>query len=243
MTACIDLVGQRFGRLVVLHRVPHTPGSKQKPRWTCKCDCGTLRIIEGGSLRRGMSTSCGCFQREDMARRRTVHGYRRLTAGAPHGSDERTPKNPTYATWMGMRTRCLNPNAAGYQNYGGRGIKVCPQWETFDGFLADMGPRPPGLTLDRIDPDAGYTPENCRWVTPLIQVLNRRDRISLTARIEVIESIVRGESPGSIAERFDIHIRTVRRIRTAHLTGAPSADLGMLRALVAPRARGSGSAT
>lgn len=232
MTAIVDLVGQRFGRLLVLHRTPPAKGVA-KVHWVCQCDCGTVRIIDGTSLRRGFSTSCGCFQREDMSRRKTVHGKRRLMPDAVPGSDVRTPKNPTYATWMSMRARCTNPNAAGYQNYGGRGIKTCRQWETFEGFLKDMGPRPDGMSLDRIDADGDYTPANCRWVTPLVQVLNRRDRMPITARIAAIEAIRGGAPDGVVAERFEISLRAVRRMRHGLQTGAAAVDLEVLRGLVA----------
>lgn len=80
----------------------------------------------------------------------------------------------TYNSWSTMKQRCLNPRSPKYKSYGGRGIDVCPQWMTFEGFLADMGVRPDGLTLDRIDNDAGYSPDNCRWATPSQQIANRR---------------------------------------------------------------------
>lgn len=212
MAAFIDLSGQRFGRLVVLHRVPHTEGSTKKPQWVCQCDCGTIRIIEGGSLRRGMSTSCGCFQREDMARRRTTHGHRALVPGTPAGEDARVKRNLTYSTWSSMRSRCLNPNAAGYQNYGGRGIKICEQWDTFDGFLASMGERPEGQSLDRLDVNGDYTPDNCRWATHQQQMLNRRTSISSETRRAIAAYVGTGVPQEHIARKFNVARRSVRRI-------------------------------
>lgn len=233
MSAFVDLTGQRFGRLVVLHRVPPTPGSKQKPRWTCKCDCGTLRIIEGGSLRRGMSTSCGCFQREDMARRRTTHGLRRLAPGVAPGGDARASRSSTYASWANMRARCNTPGAAGYANYGGRGIKVCARWDSFENFLADMGERPKGTSLDRVNANGDYAPDNCRWATPTVQLLNRRDRISLNAREQIIGLLRKGVTQAEIAETFNVSARTVRRIWTAIQLGTPAANVPLLRGDVA----------
>lgn len=215
MSALQDLTGRRFGRLCVLHRVPRVAGSKQKPQWVCQCDCGVLRIIDGGSLRRGMSTSCGCFQREDMARRRTTHGNRRLAADAAPGDDVRT-HDATYSTWTSMRSRCRNPNAAGYQNYGGRGITVCPQWETFAGFLADMGPRPVGMSLDRIDTNGNYEPGNCRWATHTQQMQNRRTCIPDDVRAAIAEYAGTAIPYDHIARKYNVPRSSVRRIlRTA----------------------------
>jgi hypothetical protein len=152
--------GDRFGRLVVIERVP----SAYNPRYLCQCDCGEVRVVFGGNLRYGISQSCGCLRQE------------LLTAPRKHGMSERG--NRTYQSWMSMKNRCSNPQWHAYERYGGRGITVCARWLGPDGFVnffADMGERPPEMTLDRIDVDGNYTPSNCRWATPLEQRHNRHD--------------------------------------------------------------------
>lgn len=148
-------VGERWGMLTVLEKVAATRAGA--PRWRCRCDCGNETVAINNELGNGHTQSCGCWGR----RVATSHGHSR-------------PASPTYRTWSSMIQRTTNPNNPRYADYGGRGITVCDAWRKFEGFLADMGERPKGRTLDRIDNDRGYESGNCRWSTPKEQQNNRR---------------------------------------------------------------------
>jgi len=156
-----DLTGQRFGKLVVLglsHIQPE--GAARRAWWNTRCDCGAEKAIRGNNLTTGGATTCGCGYREAVTR----HGMK--------GS-------PEYRSWQAMKQRCLYEKHKSFDHYGGRGITICPQWlASFENFYADMGPRPEGTTLDRIDPDGDYTPDNCRWASHATQTANRKRSIA-----------------------------------------------------------------
>lgn len=155
-----DLTGQKFGRLTVLKLF----GTKNKKReWICQCDCGVLRTIPANHLRSGHTTSCGCFKREQL-----------LKALIKHGQGGQNKRTPTYISWSNMHSRCLNPSNERYRDYGGRGIVICDEWEDFRNFYWEMGDKPKGRTLDRIDNDGPYAGWNCRWATPSEQRYNQR---------------------------------------------------------------------
>lgn len=162
----IDLTEKVFGRLTVLRRGP-TQGGGQTT-WVCRCACGSSRdvIVQRSGLVAGKTVSCGCHRKELTTQVNTIHGHR--TSKDPSG---------TYRTWMAMHRRCSRPGSVSYQYYGGKGIKVCERWSNFERFLADMGERPAGKTLDRVDGDGHYEPGNCRWATPKEQAQNRRKAV------------------------------------------------------------------
>jgi hypothetical protein len=169
----IDLTGQVFGRLTVVS-LSGKRGSGGNRFWLCHCQCGNETLVTGSDLRRttGNTRSCGCLQRERSAAANTIHGH-----------SGRGSSSPTYYSWQRMKARCYNPNEPNFSNYGGRGITVCDRWRFgedgrsgFECFLADMGEKPPGIVLDRIDNDGNYSPANARWATHEQSANNRRPR-------------------------------------------------------------------
>jgi hypothetical protein len=177
------VAGERFGRLVAVRLVSSTGPAK----WDVLCDCGASKTIAARSLRKGSSRSCGCLQRELMAARNATHG-RTYTS--------------MYTLWGSMFNRCCRPTHESYPAYGGRGIKICERWKSFENFLADMGERPtPQHSLDRIDVDGDYEPGNVRWATQKEQCRNKR-----TNRLIEIDGVSR-----CVSEWCEIFGTPVRR--------------------------------
>jgi len=165
----VDVIGLRFGRLIITGDAEMyvSPSGKARLRQvSARCDCGNDTVVTLGSLKEGITTSCGCYWLE------------RLADPRKHGHTRKNGVSPEYRSWRGAIQRCENPNAERFPNYGGRGVVMCREWrESFASFLNDMGQKPSAThSIDRIDVDGNYEPKNCRWATPAEQASNKRPR-------------------------------------------------------------------
>ena len=165
----VDIQGCVFDRLTVLGYAGSN--SRHEAQWWCECVCATIKRVSGSNLRRmdnRRCKSCGCLQKE----RASQGGRKNKRHGMTH--------TRAYGIWSGMKNRCQNSNAADFERYGRRGITVCDRWQSFENFYTDMGEPPTGLTLERIDNELGYFPDNCKWGTQEEQGNNKRTTLRIT---------------------------------------------------------------
>ena len=159
----LDRAGQTFGYVTLLefsHREPKT----SKQWWIGRCKCGTVRPFQLNGLQTGNAKSCGCWEKIPENNPAYKHGHSR-----------RNNESREFICWLNIKQRCFNPKGTGYKLYGGRGITMCKRWkDSFEDFLADMGPCPENQEIDRINVDGDYAPANCRWVTEEVQHKNQR---------------------------------------------------------------------
>mgnify|MGYP001182307739 CR=1 FL=1 len=173
-----DLTGQRFGRFTVLRFTG-------KKFWECRCDCGQIRLVKAGDLRNGKRVGCSECRNPSKVKR-------------PDAAERKALQR----VWWAMRDRCENPENQAYHNYGERGIFVCERWQDFEVFYRDMAPRPAGGTIDRIDNDGPYSPENCRWADRKTQCRNRRGNVLIEFEGETL-------TLEGWAERLDLPARRI----------------------------------
>lgn len=203
MRSVSNLLNKRFGRWHVVKFGEFRPenSGRQRPFWECRCDCGKMRFVSGNSLMRGVSQSCGCVQQRVRS-----HGF---CQGGHAGT------NPTYKIWSGMRARCQCPTNKAYRYYGARGIMVCERWQNFENFYSDMGERPPGLTIERMDNNKGYFPDNCKWATMDEQYKNKRkpSTVKLTAgQVRCIRMLKGQKTAAAIASIYGIRSHVVYKV-------------------------------
>lgn len=165
----MDLIGQKFGRLTVIKKGPKKQGGKQY--WMCKCECGNTKSVYQYNLISGQTQSCGCLQKEIAKSNLTKHGF---------------SKTPIYKIWEAMKRRCDSPKSQRYASYGGRGITYCADWKTFEGFYqwASTSGYKPGMSIERVDVDKNYCPENCKWIPLKDQPKNKTTSDRYTYRGE-----------------------------------------------------------
>lgn len=161
--------GTRYGALTLVRATADRRGPTKRVVYEWLCDCGGSHFATAPNIRLAKRPSCGCLTHSLISEARTSHGMSLKTS----------PGYPTFMAWQSMRWRCLNKSRRDYKDYGGRGIKICERWGSFESFLADMGLRPAGLTLERNDVNGNYEPGNCRWATPKEQSNNKRNNAVL----------------------------------------------------------------
>ncbi|MGR6911783.1 hypothetical protein RCJ96_22895 [Bacillus sp. BSL6] len=196
-----DLTGKKFNRLTVIKKFGLN--KHKKITWLCCCDCGTKKVVLGASLVNGQTKSCGCLQKEKVTNRNYKHGK---------------SCSRLYRIWRNMKDRCTNPNRPDYQNYGARGIRVCNEWfnnfQLFYDWSMNNGYED-NLSIDRIDGNEGYRPNNCRWATSKEQARNIRTNVVTSVNDESL-------TLSEIAEKYTVNYDAVK---TRYKKGLRGMDL------------------
>lgn len=191
---------QQYGRWTLISQV--APGKHEK--WLARCACGKEKVVLLGNLKRGKSTSCGCFRSEVSAERSTTHGQ--------------TGKTSTYRSWAHLKGRCLNETDAAFKDYGGRGIRVCERWLEFENFYQDTGDCPPKHSIERLDVNGNYEPSNCVWLHISLQMRNTRmTRFSEKDVADIRRRLSDGEMTKVIAAEYGVEAGHIRQIRGSHI--------------------------
>lgn len=196
----INLVGKTFGRLTVVDAsAPVKCTGGYRTVWVCRCECGNVVKVKANSLLNKNTKSCGCLRKDCQRENGRNRGTHRMT------------HSPTWNSWQAMKSRCHYQPNVGYRNYGGRGIGICKEWdESYEAFLRDMGERPLGFTLDRIDVNKDYFKKNCRWVSQQIQNNNRRNTPKIMIHGETKTLAEWSRDPRCVVSRDSLYNRYVR---------------------------------
>jgi hypothetical protein len=192
----VDITGQRFGKLVALKKSEER--SKAGAIWDCLCDCGAHCRASSLKMRAGLWVSCGCHRQQATRAALLKHGM--------------ANKTTTYRSWKEMHQRCNNPRSAQYKWYGARGIAVCERWGDFQKFFEDMGERPAGHTIDRVDNDADYSPGNCVWATHKEQTRKQEKNVlTMKSAAQLRADRAAGMTYRQLAAKYGVSLRAAHR--------------------------------
>jgi len=193
-----DLVGKKFGKLTILREFGRN--NRGQVKWECKCDCGGLAYAISNALTSGNTKSCGCTRVEKLNALCKKHGH--AAAGIR--------PSITYESWNHMKQRCSNEKNSHFKNYGGRGISVCERWKSFELFLDDMGECPIGYSIERINVNGNYEPENCKWIPKNLQSRNTtRTVLSEILAKEIRDDFTNGMKRREIIKKYNLRPGTI----------------------------------